>query len=463
MSDVKIGLETHVQLDTETKLFCGCPNEPGGAPNTRTCPTCLGHPGAKPRTNEAAITAAVRTGLALDCDIADEVVMARKTYFYPDMAKNFQISQYEDPVAAGGELAVDGVTAGIKRVHIEEDPAKLEHAGGDMASADHTLVDYNRAGTPLLEIVTEPDFSAPGEARTFLQRLIRIMEYLGLYDRDSGSVRSDANISVDGGNRVEVKNITGTRAIQNALEYELQRQERLQERDEEVERETRNYDAEEQVTRSVRTKETEEDYGYIAEPDLVTVSISDDEVAEAREDLPELPQAKHDRFQDEYGVGDELAASLVTDPELADAFEAAADAVGAELAASWFSGPVKKTLNYHDLAYSESPLRQEWVVTVLEKLDSGELADRAAETVIRELVEEPRDPEEIIADEGLEKTGGSEVAEYVDTVIDENPDAVEDVESGEEDALNFLVGQVMDASGGSADPKEVRELLEERL
>ncbi|MFB6295171.1 MAG: Asp-tRNA(Asn)/Glu-tRNA(Gln) amidotransferase GatCAB subunit B, partial [Candidatus Nanohaloarchaea archaeon] len=228
-------------------------------------------------------------------------------------------------------------------------------------------------------------------------------------------------------------------------------------------RETRNFDAEDGVTRSVRTKETEQDYGYIAEPDLVTVGISDDDIQEAEEELPELPQAKRDRFQQEYGVGGELADSLVTDPALADAFEAAADTVGADLAASWFSGPVKKTLNYHDLTYSASPLRQEWLVTVLEKLDSGELSDRAAETVIRELVEDPRDPEEIIAEEGLEKAGGSEVEEYVDTVIEENPGAVEDYRSGEEDALNFLVGQVMEQSGGSADPKEVRELLAERL
>lgn len=463
MSEVKIGLETHVQLDTETKLFCSCPNEPAERPNTHTCPTCLGHPGAKPRTNQAVIDAGIRTGLALDCDIADEIVMSRKTYFYPDMAKNFQISQYEQPVAADGRLVVDGDEIGITRAHIEEDPAKLEHAGGDMASADHTLVDYNRAGTPLLEIVTEPDFSTPADARAFLQRLIRIMEYLDLYDRDTGSVRSDANISVDGGNRVEVKNITGTRAIEDALDYELQRQQRLQEKEETVQRETRNYDAEDQVTRSVRTKETEQDYGYIVEPDLVAVEITSDEVEQAEAALPELPQAKQDRFQRDYEVGEELAASLVTDPGLADAFETAAETVGAELAASWFSGPVKKTLNYHDLTYSASPLQSEWVVTLLEKLQSGELSDRAAETVVQELVAEPRPPEQVIEEEGLEKAGGSELEEYVAAAIDENPDAVEDYRSGEDDALNFLVGQVMELSGGSADPKEVRELLAERL
>ncbi|MDY6769566.1 MAG: Asp-tRNA(Asn)/Glu-tRNA(Gln) amidotransferase subunit GatB [Candidatus Nanohaloarchaea archaeon] len=450
MSGVKIGLETHVQIDTETKLFCGCPNEPSDEPNTRTCPTCLGHPGAKPRTNRAAIDAGIRAGLALGCDIADEVVMSRKTYFYPDMSKNFQITQYERPIAADGELVVDGSSIGIRRAHIEEDPAKLEHAGGDMASADHTLVDYNRAGTPLLEIVTEPDLSTPGEARTFLQRLIRIMEYLDLYDRDAGTVRSDANISVDGGNRVEVKNITGTRGIQAALEHEIQRQQRLQERGEDVTRETRTWDAGAETTRAMRTKEEEQDYGYINEPDLVTVGISGEEVAAARDALPELPAAKRDRFREEYGVGRELADALVTDPALADAFEAAADAVGAELAASWFSGPVNLR-----------PVR--YLVTVLEALDAGEISDRAAEEVVREMVEDPRDPDTIIAEEGLEKAGGSELEGYVVEAIDENPDAVDDYESGEEGALNFLVGQVMEKSGGSADPKEVRELLAEEL
>ncbi|MDY6774339.1 MAG: Asp-tRNA(Asn)/Glu-tRNA(Gln) amidotransferase subunit GatB [Candidatus Nanohaloarchaea archaeon] len=463
MPEAKIGLETHVQLDTATKLFCGCPNEQADEPNVNTCPTCLGHPGSKPRTNQAAIDAGIRAGLALNCDIAEEVVFSRKTYFYPDMNKNFQITQYEEPIASDGSLEIENKEIGIKRAHIEEDPAKLEHEGGSMESADYTLVDYNRAGTPLLEIVTEPDFETPDEAREFLQRLIRIMEYLGIYDREEGSVRSDANISIEGGNRVEVKNITGTKAIQKALEHELERQEKLIRRGEKVERETRNYDSEEEVTRSLRSKEEEQEYGYIFEPDLVTVDISREEVEEARESLPELPNAKRERFLAEYDIGEELADSLITDPELADAFEEAAGVTDEELAASWFSGPVKKTLNYHEISYSGSPLRKEWIVEVLEKLDSGEISDRAAEKIIQEMVEDPREPSDIIEEEGLEKAGGSELEEYVEEAIDENPEAVEDYRSGEEDALNFLVGQVMERSGGRADPKEVREMLEKEL
>lgn len=463
MSDVKIGLETHVQLDTETKLFCNCPNEHAGKPNTRTCETCLGMPGAKPVPNENVIQYAIQTGLALGCDIHENVVFSRKTYFYPDMSKNFQITQYEDPVAQDGNVTVDEEDIGITRVHIEEDPAKLVHKGGNMADATYTLVDYNRAGTPLLEIVTEPDFTAPEEARKYLQKLIRIMQYLGIYDPETLAVKSDANVSVGGGNRVEIKNITGTREIEDALNHEIQRQRRAYEKDEDVAQETRQYDSEAEVTRPLRSKETEEDYGYIIEPDLITLPVSEATVEQAQENLPELPDEKRARFLSAYGIEQELADSLITDPQLADAFEEAVGAVGADLAASWFSGPIKKTLNYHELTYSESPLKSDWIVTVLEKLDDDEISDNAAETVVRELVENPRNPEDIIAEKGLEKAGSDELEGWVLDAIEENPEAVEDYEGGDEGAINFLVGQVMQKSQGSADPKEARELILEEI
>lgn len=456
---VKIGLETHVQLDTETKLFCGCPNEDADEPNTHTCEICLGMPGSKPVPNDAVIEYAVQTGLALDCDIDSRVVFSRKTYFYPDMSKNFQITQYEEPIAQNGSVSLDETDIRIKRVHIEEDPARLIHAGGSMSDAAYTHVDYNRAGTPLLEIVTKPDFTSPDEARQYLQKLIRILQYLGVYNPETLAVKSDANVSVNGGNRVEIKNITGTREIEDALQHEIQRQRRAQKTDEDIVQETRQWDGEAGVTRALRTKETEEDYGYITEPDLITVPVPDEHVQAARESLPELPDEKRTRFIDEYGIGDELADSLITDPQLSDAFEEAVDAVGADLAASWFSGPIKKTLNYHELTYSESPLRSDWIVTVLEKLQSDEISDNAAETVVRELVENPRNPQKIIDEEGLEKAGGDEIAQFVEEAVDENPDAVEDYRNGDEGAINFLVGQVMQKSQGSADPKETRELL----
>lgn len=461
---VKIGLETHVQLDTRTKLFCDCPhNDDADAPNTTTCETCLGMPGAKPVPNQAVIDHAIRTGLALDCDIDDTVVFSRKTYFYPDMSKNFQITQYEDPIAADGTVSLEDTEIGIRRVHIEEDPAKLDHVGGSMDAANYTLVDYNRAGTPLLEIVTDPDFTSPEAARKYLQKLSRIMQYLDAYDPDRLTIKSDANVSVNGGNRVEIKNITGTRDIEDALKHEIQRQRRAHRNGKDVVQETRNWDPEAGVTKSMRTKESEEDYGYIVEPDLITVTLPDEQVQTAEQELPELPDEKQSRFVDAYGIERELADALITDPALADAFEDAVDAVGADMAASWFSGPIKKTLNYHDLTYSDSPLRGAWIVTVLEKLDQDEIADQAAETVIRELVEDPQDPEEIITEQGLEKSGGDELQQFVEEAIDENPEAVEDYNSGDESAINFLVGQVMQKSQGSADPKETRDALLERL
>ncbi len=467
MSDegVKIGLETHVQLDTETKLFCDCPNNTEGtpAPNTSTCEICLGMPGSKPVPNQAVIDYALQTGLALDCAIHDSIVFSRKTYFYPDMSKNFQITQYEDPIARNGTVELDGMEIGIRRVHIEEDPAKLDHVGGSMDSANYTLVDYNRAGTPLLEIVTDPDFTAPEEARTYLQKLARIMQYLGAYDPERLTIKSDANVSVNGGNRVEIKNITGTREIEEALKHEIQRQRRAYRNGKDVPQETRNWDPDAGVTRSMRSKESEEDYGYIVEPDLIMIPVSEDAVQSADASLPELPDEKRSRFLEEHGIEKELADALITDPALADAFEESVEAVGADMAASWFSGPIKKTLNYHELTYTESPLRSAWIVTVLAKLDDGEISDQAAETVIRELVENPREPEAIIKEQGLEKAGGDEIQQFVEDVIEENPDAVDDYNSGDENAVNFLVGQVMQKSQGSADPKEARELLIEQL
>lgn len=463
MTGVRIGLETHVQLDTETKLFCDCPNQETSDPNTATCETCLGLPGAKPRTNAAVMDAAIKTGLALDCTVADEAIFARKTYFYPDMSKNFQITQYENPICRDGRLTAGDTTVGIRRVHIEEDPAKLVHQGDGMADAQYTLVDYNRAGTPLLEIVTDPDFSTPEEAQRFLQRLIRILEYLDVYDAEQLAVKSDANISIDDGTRVELKNITGTREIVDALDAEINRQQRLLDRGEPIERETRTYDADSGTTQTLRSKEAEADYGYITEPDLVTHTIDDGTVDALADAMPELPQEKRARLQDEYGIGDELADALITDRQLADAFEAAADTVGADLAASWFSGPIKKTLNYHDTGYAASPLTAEWIVTILKKLDDGDISDQAAETVIREIMEEPRDPETIIEEEGLEKAGGDELDAWVQEAINEHPDAVEDYRSGDEAAINFLVGQVMQKSQGSADPKETREQIQEQL
>ncbi len=468
MTEVKIGLETHVQLDTETKLFCGCPNEEAEEPNTHVCPTCLGHPGARPRLNRAVLEEAVKVALSLGCNINDDVFFSRKTYFYPDMSKNYQITQYEIPVGEEGEVPVkvgdEKKDIGITRLHIEEDPAKMKHVGGSIGKSDYSKIDYNRAGTPLLEIVTDPDFSSPQEARAYLQQLAQMLQYLEVYFPETDfAIKSDANISIDGGEKVEVKNITGTSEVEQALSYEISRQKQMTRRGREIEQHTRNYNADISATEKMREKETEEDYGYIFDPDLTRQELDEQFQGEIKEDIPELPHEKFERFQEQYGLKEKLVESLVTEQELAEDFEELVEEHDTDLVAAWLTGELKKTLNYNELTYSESGVKYEHLEYVIELLEEDSISDRNAEELLRELVDEPRDPEQIVEEEDLLKADDSEVDSVVSEVVEENPDAVEDYNSGDEGAINFLVGQVMQSSGGKADPKTAREKLLEEL
>jgi aspartyl-tRNA(Asn)/glutamyl-tRNA(Gln) amidotransferase subunit B len=468
MTEIKIGLETHVQLDTETKLFCSCPNEEAEEPNTNVCETCLGHPGSKPRLNEEVVNQAVEASEALDCEVNEDIFFSRKTYFYPDMSKNYQITQYEIPVGEEGKKTVkvgdEKKEVGITRLHIEEDPAKMKHVGGSISDSEYTKVDYNRAGTPLLEIVTEPDFESPKEARAYLQQLAQMLEYLSIYHPESEySIKSDANISIDGGQRVEVKNITGTSEVEKALNYEISRQKQLKKRGREVEQQTRNFNSDMGSTEPLRQKETEEDYGYIFDPDLTRQELDEELQQEIRESLPELPQEKFERFREEYGLKDKLVESLITESELADDFEELAENFDADLVASWMTGDLKKVLNYNELTYSESDLEKSWIEHILELIDEDMISDRNAEMLLRRVVEENRDPEEVVEEEDLLKAEEDEMSEFLETAINENPDAVEDYKSGDEEAINFLVGQVMQKSQGKADPKTAREKILEKL
>jgi len=464
MTDVKIGLETHVQLDTNTKLFCGCPNEEADEPNSHVCPTCLGHPGSKPLLNKAVLEKAVKTAMALQCNINEDIFFSRKTYFYPDMSKNYQITQYEIPVGETGEIEVEvgdeKKEIGITRLHIEEDPAKIKHVGGSISDADYTQINYNRAGTPLLEIVTDPDFKSPEEARAYLQQLAQIFQYLEIYYPESDfAIKSDANISIDGGEKVEVKNITGTSEVEKALSYEISRQKQMKRRGREVEQQTRSYNAGMNVTEALREKETEKDYGYIFDPDLTRQELGEEFRSEIREDIPELPHEKFDRFKQQYGLSDKLVESLVTEPAIADDFEELSGEHDPELVASWMTGDLKKVLNYNEVSYSEAGIKFEWIDYLLGLLEEDEISDRNAERLLRELVETPRNPEEIVEEEDLLRAEEDEVDQIVSEVIEENPDAVEDYNSGEASAINFLVGQVMQNSGGKADPKTAREKI----
>ncbi len=482
---VVIGLEVHVQLETDTKVFCGCSTEPADEeePNTRTCPTCLGLPGALPVLNEAAVEAAVKIGKALDSKIPETTTFHRKNYYYPDLPKNFQLTQYDAPICSGGELevSVDGSrrTIGITRAHLEEDPGSIQHAGGSIESATHTLVNYNRAGTPLMEIVTEPDFRSPAETRAFLAKLEEVLEYLGVFDptRD-GSLRVDANVSLvpeqevaeDGtiteaalgdANRAEVKNISSHKGAEKALSYEITRQRNVLRRGREIEQETRHWDEGRGVTVSMRSKEAEKDYRYFREADLPALEVSD---WKDRISIPELPDARRERFREEYGLDREAASKLTSTKAVADFFENVAAEFDPTLAATWVADNLLGELNYREMAITDVEDRLDEFTRLVELVDDEKLTVKnAEEVVLREMLDEGEDPEAIIDREGLGKAEGDEVAAAVTAAIEDNPDAVADYHDGDEGAINFLVGQVMQATGGSADPGQVNGLLREEL
>jgi len=482
---VVIGLEVHVQLETDTKIFCGCSTEAADdeEPNTRTCPVCLGLPGALPVLNEAAVEAAVKVGKALDADVAEDTRFHRKNYYYPDLPKNFQITQYDAPICSDGtlEVSVEGERRdiGIGRAHLEEDPGSLQHEGGSIDTADYSLVNYNRAGTPLMEIVTEPDFRGPGEVRAFLAKLEEVLEYLGVFDASrDGSLRIDANISLvpademadDGtisedalaaANRTEVKNISSHKGAEKALAYEVTRQKNAVNRGREIEQETRHWDESRGITVSMRSKEEEKDYRYFREADLPPLQVAD---WKAQIAIPELPDARRERFREEYGLDAEAASKLTSTKAVADFFEDVADRFDADLAATWVADDLLGELNYRDMQITAVESRLDEFARLIELVDGDEITEKnAREVVLRTMLDEGVDPDAVVEREGLGKAGDDAVVAAVEAAIEENPDAVEDYHAGEGGALNFLVGQVMGKTGGSADPGTVNGLLRERL
>jgi len=480
---VVIGLEVHVQLETETKIFCGCSTEPAAEPNTHTCPVCLGLPGALPVVNEGAVEAAVKVAKALDGTIPATTRFHRKNYYYPDLPKNFQITQYDSPICQDGELecAVEGErrTVGIERAHLEEDPGSLKHQGGSIDTAEYTLVDYNRAGMPLMEIVTKPDFRGADEVRAFLAKLEEVLEYLGVFDASrDGSLRIDANLSVvdseevgdDGAiddavladaNRTEVKNISSHKGAEKALAYEAQRQKNAIQRGRAVEQETRHWDEARGITVSMRSKEEEKDYRYFREADLPPLQVAD---WKETIDIPELPDARRNRFQSEYGLSEEAADKLTSTKQVADFYEDVAETFDPDLAATWVADELLGELNYRDMAITDIQGRFEEIERLVELVAEDEITTKnARETVLRSMLDDGLDPDTIVDEEALGKTSGDEIADAVAAAIDENPDAVEDFHDGEDGALNFLVGQVMQKTGGSADPGDVNQLLRDEL
>jgi aspartyl-tRNA(Asn)/glutamyl-tRNA(Gln) amidotransferase subunit B len=462
-----MGLEIHVHLLTKSKLFCSCSTEyEDKKPNSVTCPICLGFPGSKPKVNKKTIDLGIMVGKALNCKINSPTFFSRKSYFYPDMSKNFQITQYEIPLAKRGFLEIGEKKIRITRVHLEEDPAKLVHVGGDITSAKYVLIDYNRAGVPLIEIVTEPDFNSTKQVREFLSKLSSMLEHLGAFDPSrEGSLRVDANISLEGGQRVEIKNITGFKNVEKALNYEIVRHKSLTKMGMKIERETRHFNAENNSTSSLRKKEFEEDYGYIFEPDLTKIEIWKKWVDELVQNMPELPDQRVARFVKEYKVSERQGKILVyVGKDLADFFEECCKMYkDYKKLARWVVADLLKCLNFQNVRISKSKVKPKTFVGLLTLIDDGKITERLAKEIIKEYVETGESPVSIVKKKGLTIMKGEELERVVKEVIKGNKKAVEDYKSGEEKALQFLLGQVLRKIKARADPNKIKRLIKKLI
>jgi len=461
-TSVIVGLEVHVECNTNTKLFCGCATKGSEEPNTRTCEVCLGHPGSKPVLNKKAVEFALKLCLALNCKISKELIFSRKSYFYPDMSKNYQISQYEIPLGSRGSLKLrSGKEIGITRVHMEEDPAALVHPSGMQESA-YVLVDYNRSGNPLLEIVTEPELESAAEAREFMKQLITILSYLGIFDINQNIIKADANVSVkeSGFVKQEVKNITGFKEIERALQYEILRQKAEVSAKKKLVQETRAWDSNNGITFLLRKKETEEDYGYILDPDLVKTEITKELLDKIKKEMPELAHDKIKKFVSKHKIRQEDAEIIAAEKQLAEMFEAVAGEINPVLAAKWLRRELVRVLNYNKKELHEIDMDEKHMIQLLKLVESKKITDNVASKILEKLIEKPFDVDEYIKKEGLEAVSDTgELEKYCKEAISENSKAVEDYKNGEEKALNFIVGSVMRKTEGKASPKEVNEII----
>ena len=469
-----VGLEVHVQLETASKMFCGCAVEFGAPPNTRTCPVCLGLPGAMPVLNRRAVDLGLRTAVVLACRVRPESQFHRKNYYYPDLPKNYQISQYQyaghPPLAAAGRMELEGAgtarTIGIRRVHLEEDTGKLLHAEG------RSLVDYNRSGTPLMEVVTEPDLRSPEEARLFLAQLRAVLQYAGVTTgrMEEGTMRCDANLSlrVPGGPhgiRTEVKNMNSLRAVERALRFEEARQRELLARGGAVVQETRHWDEQRGVTFSSREKEEAQDYRYFPEPDLAPLAVDGAWVDRVRADLPELPDAKRRRYAEAFALPEHEARLLTATRPMAEFFEDTVRRFNQpRIVANWLVGDIAAYLNEAGQEIDQAKITPASLAEMLSLLERGTLSGRLAKDVLPEMLNTGRTAGEIVKERGLVQISDeSALAEMVEAVIAEHPGPVGDVRAGKDKAVVFLVGQVMKRSRGRANPEVVNRLLRERL
>jgi aspartyl-tRNA(Asn)/glutamyl-tRNA(Gln) amidotransferase subunit B len=465
-SDIVIGLEIHAELATDSKLFCGCPTHGSDEPNSRTCPVCLGMPGSKPVLNKKAVEYALKLCIALGCDISPELIFSRKSYFYPDMAKNYQITQYEIPLGKKGKLNLkEGKKVAITRVHMEEDPAALVHIGS-MEKSPFVMVDYNRSGDPLVEIVTEPELNSPEEARDFMKQLITVLNYLGIFETGRCIIKADANISIkeSGYKRVEIKNITGFKEIERALNFEVDRQKNETAESRDIVQETRAWDSERGITFSMRQKETEEEYGYILDPDLTVTEITDELIKDVKAAMPELAQDKILKYIEKYGISKIDAEVIAQERLLAELYEKVAKEIDPVLAAKWLRRELVRVMNYNKKSFDQLEVDEKHMIDLLNLVTEKKITDNVAKKIMEKLVVKPFDVKKYVEKEKLAVVSDTGAIEkFCRQAIDENPKAVEDYKKGSEKSIQFLIGQVMRFSKGQASPKEVNQIIKKLL
>ncbi|WNY23997.1 Aspartyl/glutamyl-tRNA(Asn/Gln) amidotransferase subunit B [Methanimicrococcus hongohii] len=470
---VMVGLEVHVQLNkANTKMFCSCTsNYTDEGANTCLCPGCLALPGTTPVLNEKSVDYAIKIGLALNAEIENENDFFMKSYFYPDLGNGYQVTQFDKPIVKDGYIVIEGedgeLKVRIRRAHMEDDPGKMAHFGS-IDKSTGSIIDFNRSGMPLVEIVSDPDMRSAKEARRFLDKLRSILEYLDVFDGSrEGAMKADANISVNifngkkiEGTRVEVKNISSHKAVEKAINYEIMRQKDFLRKNKPLIQETRHYDEDRNVTISLRAKETADDYRYFPDFDLVPMIVGD-RVDGIRATMPELPDAKRERFVRDYGISDAHAKSLVTERAFADLFESVAAKADAKLAASWTADIVKGELNYRDMPVTS--ISADDILAVIEMVSKKEISEESGVIVIRTLLDEGGKPADIVKAKGLAMVADDFIATAAKEAIAESPDAVADYKAGTEKALNFIVGKVMQKAKGKADARLAREMVLKEL
>ncbi len=468
-----IGLEVHVELHTKSKIFCGCATSFGAPPNTHTCPICLGHPGVLPVLNRQAVEYAMKAAMALNCRISTETKFDRKNYFYPDSPKAYQISQYDQPIGLDGwiDIEVDGQQKriGITRLHLEEDAGKLTHDSGNFDS----FVDFNRVGTPLIEIVSEPDLRSPAEARAYLEKLKAIIQYCDVSDvkMEEGSLRCDANVSIrpygqkEFGTKTELKNMNSFRGVQRGLEYEVMRQGEVLDSGGAIVQETRRWDDSQGRTLSMRSKEEAHDYRYFPDPDLVKVVIDEAWMERVKASIPELPDARKRRYTTDYGLPDYDAEVMTSTLKLADLFEQSlAYTKDAKAVSNWIMGDLLGYLNANNLELDRVPLSAEGLGEMIGLIEKGTISSKIAKTVFKEMLESGNSPQTIVEEKGLlQISDESAILAVVRQVIADNQQPVADFKSGNGKAIGFLVGQVMKETKGKANPGVVNKLIAQEL